>query len=330
MAGTGKAHLGQRGTARLSVADLVVEFEVKGGRSVRAVSGVSFELLPGETVGVVGESGCGKSSVARAVMHLPRPKSGTVRLDDVELSTLTDERLRRTRIGMQIIFQDPISSLNPRRKVRDLVMEGATIWRRGTSPEREAKARGVLESVGLDPATVWQRRPHELSGGQCQRVSIARALMMEPEVLICDEILSSLDVSVQSQLLNLLKATKRERGLSMLFISHDLGVVKNISDRILVMYLGKVCEVVDVEVLDRDATHHPYTQLLLESVPKVTGSRITPIAVGAAQDLPSPLDPPSGCRFRTRCPLATGRCAEEEPQLEKRLPGQYVACHNLA
>jgi peptide/nickel transport system ATP-binding protein len=328
MAGTGTAHL-RESDARLTVEDLVVEFRAKGGRTVRAVSGVSFDVLPGETLGIVGESGCGKSSVARAVMHLPAPVSGRVRLGSVSLGELDAGALRRSRVALQIVFQDPVSSLNPRRKVKDLVQEGASIWGQGSSSARASAARDVLDAVGLDPDVVWNRRPHELSGGQCQRVSIARALVMEPELLICDEILASLDVSVQAQLLNLLRTAKGERRLSMLFIAHDLAAVKNISDRVLVMYLGKVCEVLDVGVLDRQVVHHPYTRLLLDSVPVVQASRVAP-SREAAQDLPSPLNPPSGCRFRTRCALATERCAAEEPVLERKSDGQFVACHEVA
>ncbi|MBF8186296.1 ABC transporter ATP-binding protein [Nonomuraea sp. K274] len=329
MAGTGKAHLRDDG-ARLTVQDLVVEFRTKGDQTVRAVSGVSFDVLPGETLSIVGESGCGKSSVARAVMHLPAPTSGQVRLNAQNLGSLDKQALRRSRVAMQIIFQDPVASLNPRRKVKDLVQEGVSIWGRGTAESRDQDTRDVLDSVGLDPDVVWNRRPHELSGGQCQRVSVARALLMEPELLICDEILASLDVSIQAQMLNLLRETKAQRQLSMLFIAHDLAVVKNISDRILVMYLGKVCEVIDVEALDRPATHHPYTQLLLDSVPSIHASRVAPAKAPAGQDLPSPLNPPSGCRFRTRCPLATPRCAVEEPRLERKQDDQFIACHEVA
>ncbi|GAA0995753.1 dipeptide ABC transporter ATP-binding protein [Acrocarpospora macrocephala] len=329
MAGTGKAHL-RDGGARLTVKDLVVEFRTKGDQRVQAVSGVSFDVLPGETLSIVGESGCGKSSVARAVMHLPAPTDGAVQLNALDLGSLDKKALRRSRVAMQIVFQDPVASLNPRRKVKDLVQEGASIWGRGTAKSRDRDAREVLDAVGLDPDVVWNRRPHELSGGQCQRVSIARALVMEPDLLICDEILSSLDVSIQAQMLNLLRETKAQRQLSMLFIAHDLAVVKNISDRILVMYLGKVCEVLDVEALDRPATHHPYTQLLLESVPTVGSSRVVPSKAPAGQDLPSPLNPPSGCRFRTRCPLATPRCAVEEPRLERKSDDQFIACHEVA
>ena len=206
MAGTGTAHL--RGAdARLVVENLVVEFPTKAG-TVQAVSGVSFDVLPGETLGIVGESGCGKSSVARAVMYLPAPVAGRVKLDEQELGDLDRRGLRRTRVAMQIVFQDPVASLNPRRKVKDLVIEGSTIWHQGTAQSRAAKAREVLDAVGLDPDVVWNRRPHELSGGQCQRVSIARALVMEPGLMICDEILASLDVSVQAQMLNLLREAK--------------------------------------------------------------------------------------------------------------------------
>jgi peptide/nickel transport system ATP-binding protein len=326
MAGSGVAHLRPEAEQVLTVEDLVVEFPAKGGHTVHAVSGVSFDLLDGETLGILGESGCGKSSAGRAVMQLPPPTSGSVRLGKEELTGLKAPTVRERRARMQMIFQDPVSSLNPRRKVKDLVAEGPRIW--GKEVTRE-QIESVLRAVGLDPAVVWERRPHELSGGQCQRLCIARALMLDPQVLICDEPVSSLDVSVQAQILNLLEDTKKRYGLSMVFIAHDLAVVKNISDRIMIMYLGKVCEVLPASSLAEHAMH-PYTQLLLESVPDTAptpGEAVT-IAQRTTGELPSPLNPPSGCRFRTRCPLATEECAAVEPQLREVEQGHFLACHN--
>ncbi|MFE6508395.1 ABC transporter ATP-binding protein [Nocardioides sp. NPDC057767] len=326
MAGTGTAHLRPDQGPVLSVDEMVVEFPVGRGQKVHAVSGLSLDLLPGETLGILGESGCGKSTAGRAVMQLPSPTSGTVRLGDHELTGLGSRPLRKARSRMQMIMQDPTSSLNPRRKVKDLVTEGLSIWGfEGTKDEKEALVRETLSAVGLDPDVVWDRRPHELSGGQCQRVCIARALMMNPTVLICDEPVSSLDVSVQAQILNLLERTRERYDLSMVFIAHDVSVVKNISDRVMVLYLGKACEVIPSGRIDADAAH-PYTQMLLASIPGAGDREISSSA--AAVELPSPLDPPSGCRFRTRCPLATERCAAEEPELREVRPGQYVACHH--
>ncbi|QKG21962.1 ABC transporter ATP-binding protein [Actinomadura verrucosospora] len=319
MAGTGTTHL-RSGDRVLSVEDLVVEFPAGRGRRVHAVSGISFDLLDGETLGILGESGCGKSSAGRAVMQLPPPTAGSVRLNGAELTGLAPAALRERRKEMQMILQNPVAALNPRRKVADLVAEGPSV--RGRRPERP-RIEAALEAVGLDPATVWDRRPHELSGGQCQRVCIARALMLDPRVLILDEPVSSLDVSVQAQILNLLEDTGKRLGLSMVFIAHDLAVVKNVSDRIMVMYLGKVCEVIPSAALAGSALH-PYTRLLLASVPEAPQGDAEP---GAAE-LPSPLDPPSGCRFRTRCPLATDLCAKEEPKLRQTADGHHVACHH--
>ncbi|TDD08838.1 ABC transporter ATP-binding protein, partial [Nonomuraea deserti] len=237
MAGSGNAHLRPRDEVLLRVEDLVVEFPAGRGRTVRAVSGVSFDLARGETLGIVGESGCGKSSAARALVQLPPPRSGSVRLDGLELTALRGEALRRTRRRLQMIFQDPISSLNPRRRVREIVGEGPRVWDLPGDRVDE-----VLEAVGLDPEAAAVRRPHEFSGGQCQRISIARALILDPEVVICDEPVSALDVSVQAQILGLLEDLKDRYRLTLVFIAHDLAVVKNVSDRIMVMYLGKVCE----------------------------------------------------------------------------------------
>lgn len=325
MAGTGKAHLRTGEGAVLEAEDVTVRYAISRGRSVHAVSGVSLDVLPGETLGLVGESGCGKSSMAKAVMQLPAPTAGSIRLGGTELTSLKPEELRRTRPKLQMLFQDPISSLNPHRRVKDIVAEGLSIWgRRGH--ETTTQIEETLAAVGLDPQAVWERRPSELSGGQCQRLSIARALMLNPQMLVCDEPVSALDVSVQAQILNLLEDAKERYGLSMLFIAHDLSVVKNISDRVMVMYLGKVCEVAPSDGLHRRAAH-PYTLLLLESIP--TPETVT---VGVdwevIGDLPSPLNPPSGCRFRTRCPLATDQCAVEEPVLREVHQGHFVACHH--
>lgn len=305
----------------LAVENLVVTFPVSGG-SVSAVADISFEVREGETLGILGESGCGKSSAGRAVMQIPSPTSGSVRLDGRELTGLSRKDLRTERSSMQMIFQDPVSSLNPRRKVKDLVAEGPRI--RGEKVTDE-QIRALLSEVGLDPESVWDRRPHELSGGQCQRVCIARALMMRPRLLICDEPVSSLDVSVQAQILNLLEDAKDERALSMVFIAHDLAVVKNISDRVMIMYLGKICEIIPSGTLVDEAIH-PYTRLLLSSVPGTDDSVSDEVPVPLGE-LPSPLNPPSGCRFRTRCPLATDKCAAEEPVLERISPDHEIACH---
>jgi peptide/nickel transport system ATP-binding protein len=309
----------------LRVDELVVEFRTRGG-TVHAVSGISLDILPGETLGLVGESGCGKSTTGRAIIQLPPPTAGTVRFDGVDLTRLKGDALRQLRTRLQLIFQDPISSLNPRRRVRDILAEPMRIWKRGTAAEQEQVVRETLEAVGLDPEASMDRRPHQFSGGQCQRISIARALVTEPKLLICDEPVSALDVSVQAQILNLLQDLKARYGLTMVFIAHDLAVVKNVSDRVVVMYLGKICEVAGP---DRLYAHpaHPYTEALLRSIP-VPDPQVRPAAQEAVKgELPSPIDPPSGCRFRTRCPYAQERCVHEEPQLREVAPGQYVACH---
>ena len=326
MAGSGTAHL-RPGETLVRAEHLVVEFPAPGRHRLQAVSDVSLDVAKGETLGLVGESGCGKSTTGRALAMLQPPTSGSVRLDGAELTTLSHAELRRARTKVQLVFQDPISSLNPRRRILDAVTDPLDIWGMGTRAERRAKARTTLDAVGIDPDVAGTRRPVELSGGQCQRVSIARALMLDPELLICDEPVSSLDVSVQAQILNLLHDLKAERGLTMLFIAHDLAVVHNISDRVAVMYLGKLCEVATPEALFT-RPEHPYTEALLSSVPVPD-----PAAAGVDDrrllrgDLPSPLDPPSGCRFRTRCPYAQPRCAEEEPVMRELDPGQFVACH---
>jgi peptide/nickel transport system ATP-binding protein len=308
----------------LTVDHLVVEF-TSGRQTVHAVSDISFAVRTGETLGLVGESGCGKSTTGRALVQVQRPTSGSVTYRGQELNKLSGRQLRRVRTKIQMIFQDPISSLNPRRRVKDIVAEPLVIWGRGTKQERSVKVREMLESVGIDPDTAGDRRPGEFSGGQCQRISIARALMADPDLLICDEPVSALDVSVQAQILNLLADLKAQFGLTMVFIAHDLAVVKNVSDRVAVMYLGKLVEVCGSDELYRAAAH-PYTEALLASIPEPDPDH-TSDHKGLTGELPSPLNPPSGCRFRTRCPYAQDRCTEEEPPLRDIAPGHQVACH---
>ena len=461
MAGTGTAHLRDPSEVILRAENLVVEFPVgRTGLKVHAVSGISLDVKEGETLGLVGESGCGKSTTGRALMQFPSPTGGSVTFEGDELTEKHGEDLREVRTRMQMIFQDPISSLNPRRKVGDIVAEALAIWARPKSEQRSAAttavgaiafvialvfalnavglvtagiafmfgyedhgvlpgvgiiivaavvfvaallflgiARGlwnrtadgrgqalggfgglvvvaavlwsagvgffpvlgcavlflivygllqtpggkddfpgigqegndlvdeVLSSVGLDPAVARAKRPHEFSGGQCQRISIARALVLDPKLIICDEPVSALDVSVQAQILNLLEDMKARYGLTLVFIAHDLAVVKNVSDRVAVMYLGKLCEVAPPDLLYERAAH-PYTEALLSAIP-VPDPEVRPegVAEKLQGDLPSPIAPPSGCHFRTRCPKAQDRCAEEEPIIREVGQGQYVACH---
>jgi peptide/nickel transport system ATP-binding protein len=325
MAGTGVAHLRSKEDALLRVEDLRVSFPTAAGL-VQAVAGVSLDLLPGETLGLVGESGCGKSTTGRAVLQLPPPTSGRVDFEGVDLTSLGGSALRGVRPKLQCVLQDPISSLNPRRRVRDIVREPLRIWGRGTEAEQLARVDEVLDAVGLDPDTAGSKRPHEFSGGQCQRISIARALVLDPSLLICDEPVSALDVSVQAQILNLLEDMKARYGLTMVFIAHDLAVVRNISDRVAVMYLGKLCEVGAPDSVYR-SPRHPYTAALLRSIP-VPDPTVRPSPAGLLRgDLPSPIDPPSGCPFRTRCPRAVGLCAAEAPTMRQMADGHFVACH---
>ncbi len=329
MAGTGTAHL--RDSSLLRVEDLVVEFAAGGGRKVHAVSGISLDVVEGETLGLVGESGCGKSTTGKAIIQMPPPTGGRVLLAGEELTDLRGEELRRVRTWLQMIFQDPISSLNPRRPVEKIVGEGLDIWSIGTPEERASKVDALLGAVGIDPERARGRRRHEFSGGQCQRISIARAVIMEPKVLICDEPVSALDVSVQAQIINLLEEMKERYRLTMIFIAHDLAVVKNVSDRVAVMYLGKLCEVGDPDVVYARPAH-PYTEALLAAIP-VPDPQVRPTRDGILQgELPSPIDPPTGCRFRTRCPRAAAICASDEPIMravsgDHGGPDHFVACH---
>jgi oligopeptide/dipeptide ABC transporter ATP-binding protein len=455
MAGSGTAHLRPEGEALLRVDNLVVEFPVgHSGLKVHAVSNISLDVKDGETLGLVGESGCGKSTTGKAIMQLPPPNGGRVQFEGHEMTSLHGDELRRTRTRMKMIFQDPISSLNPRRKVEDIISEGLRIATEfeqrtdetpgilnlaailafvlggiaavgviitliasifsglslagllvllvlvaavgvvgfwwywigmglraqirgarsaaftlagvffvlsgvlllagvypaglallitialvvllltpaarnafpGKPPGLDEKIDEMMATVGLDPGLQRGRRPFEFSGGQCQRISIARAVITEPKLIICDEPVSALDVSVQAQILNLLEDMKHRYGLTLIFIAHDLAVVKNVSDRIVVMYLGKICEVAAPDLLYKQPAH-PYTAALLAAIP-VPDPNVTPDErKQVAGEIPSPVAPPSGCRFRTRCPKAQDRCAQEEPEIREIAAGQFVACH---
>jgi len=309
----------------LSVERLVRRFRRDDGRVVTAVDGVSFEVAHNETLGLVGESGCGKSSLARALMQLPPPDSGSVRVDGRDLSGLSPGERREAKRRLQIVFQDPISSLNPRRRIADIVAEPLSIWGAGGADDHRERVVAALGEVGFDADTVWSRRPHELSGGQCQRVAIARALMLEPTVLVLDEPVSALDVSVQAQILNLLLDIRSRRAFSMIFISHDLAVIRNVCDRVAVMYLGTIVEVGATEAV-YGHPRHPYTRALLDSV--LAPGQPLPDEEVIRGELPSLLDPPSGCRFRTRCPRASERCAAEPPALTSSGASHLTACHH--
>lgn len=327
MAGTGTAHLHDGDDVILTVRDLVVEFRIgHTGLKVHAVSGISIDVLRGETLGLVGESGCGKTTTGRAMLQLPPPTSGSILFDGTDLSELNAKELRAVRTRMQMIFQDPISSLNPRRKVRDIVTEPLVIHGRGTPVDRSTRVDKALEEVGIDPQRAAESRPHEFSGGQCQRISIARALVLDPDLIICDEPVSALDVSVQAQVLNLLEDLKKAHGLTLVFIAHDLAVVKNVSDRIAVMYLGKMCEVAPSDSLYHSPAHH-YTRVLLDSIPIADpeADSSSPEVVGEPA---SPVLPPPGCRFNPRCPAADDVCRTTEPVLAEVRPHHFVACHH--
>jgi oligopeptide/dipeptide ABC transporter ATP-binding protein len=321
------------GEPLLSVRDLVHDFHTRGG-VVQAVSGVSFDVAPGETLGIVGETGSGKSTLAHCVLQAPRPASGSVTFRGAELTTLRGTRLLQARRHLQMVFQDPFGSLDPKWTVRGLVEEPLIAYRTGGRAARRQRVEEVLELVGLDPAGHGRRHPRELSGGQAQRVAIARAVALSPALLICDEPVSSLDVLIQAQVLNLFERLRAELGLSYLFIAHDLALVKQVSDRVAVMYLGKLCEVGPGETVYREPLH-PYTRALLDSIPGTEPGATRAAPDGPAGRIsrvirgepPSPIHPPSGCRFRTRCPRAQELCAAEEPPMRELAAGHSVACH---
>ncbi|MBI3524206.1 MAG: ATP-binding cassette domain-containing protein [Betaproteobacteria bacterium] len=308
----------------LRVVDLVRDYERSDGLRLQAVSGVNLVVRRGETLGLVGESGCGKSSLGRAILQLPPPTSGAVFFEGQDLTKLDRGTLRRCRRHLQMVFQDPISSLNPRRRVGEIVAEPLRIWDAAPSEEIRRRVCEVLEIVGFSPEEVWDRKPHEFSGGQCQRISLARAVVLTPALLICDEPVSALDASVQAQILNLLQEMKTRYRLTMMFISHDLAVVKNVSDRVAVMYLGKIVETGPTELIYRRPRHH-YTRALMDSI--LTVQSKLPEQEALAGELPSALDPPGGCRFRTRCPRCEAKCAQLEPPLADIEQGHAVACH---
>jgi peptide/nickel transport system ATP-binding protein len=327
MAGSGTAPLRDASQVLLRVVHLVRTYQAQGGRKVHALSDVSFDVAQGETLGVVGESGCGKSTLARSLLMLPPPTSGTIHFQGELLTTKRGEQLRQLRPRLQMIFQDPLASLNPRHTVLEIVTAPLLVHAIGTPTERQVRVGDALASVGLDTDVVGTRRPHELSGGQCQRVSIARALVLRPALLICDEPVSSLDVSVQAQVINLLEAAKAAYALTLLFISHDLAVIKTISDRVMVMYLGKVCELGPVASI-YSRPKHPYTATLLEAIPIADPALARRPRRLPSGETPSPLELPSGCRFNTRCPKASALCRQREPEIRGSEAHGYFACHH--
>ncbi|HEY7876877.1 MAG TPA: ABC transporter ATP-binding protein [Gemmatimonadaceae bacterium] len=317
--------------ALLSVRHLVKHFPTSAGilrrrtGTVRAVDDISFDVQPGETVGLVGESGCGKTTTGRTILRLIEPTAGEIHFDGVDVRTLDSEALRRLRRQMQIIFQDPFSSLNPRMTVGAIVREGLTVHKLAEGAAAESRVRELLDEVGLRP-DVASRYPHEFSGGQRQRVGIARALAVQPRFIVCDEPVSALDVSVQAQVINLLEDLQRQRGLAYLFIAHDLSVVEHIADRVAVMYLGKIVELATAATLYRQPLM-PYTKALLSAVPVPDPTRARRRII-LSGDVPSPAHPPSGCAFHPRCPhpLKDEACTRIVPPLEEKAPGHWVAC----
>ena len=331
--GTSAGTVGKR--VLVEVRGLKKYFPIKSGivfqrevAAVKAVDGISFDIYEGETLGLVGESGCGKSTTGRTILQLHRATAGSVKFEGEELTTLKGEALRKMRRKMQMIFQDPYASLNPRMSVGRIVAEPLVVHNIGTKKEREERVAELLELVGLNPYFV-RRYPHEFSGGQRQRIGLARALALNPKFIVADEPISALDVSIQAQVVNLLQKLQEDLGLTYLFIAHDLSMVRHLCNRVAVMYLGKIVEIADSEELYTNPLH-PYTQALLSAVPVpdpvVEEKRQRIILKG---DVPSPVNPPKGCHFNTRCPVSVDVCYEEDPELVEVLPGHWVACHRV-
>ena len=296
----------------------------KKGQTVKAVDDVSFEIMKGETFGVVGESGCGKSTLGRTLIRLQQPTDGHIYLNGTDIAGLKGAQLTEMRKEAQIIFQDPSACLNPRRTIKQILMEPFEIHNLKGKIDVDAKIMELLQLVGLDSYHL-SRYPHELSGGQKQRIGIARALALEPQIIICDEAVSALDVSVQAQVLNLLQELKEKLGLTYFFISHNLNVVYQVSDRVGVMYLGKMVEIANYDQL-YEKRYHPYTEALLSAIPQVDQEEQKE-RIHLEGEVPSPYDPPSGCHFHTRCPKACDKCRQTAPELKEVAPGHYVACH---
>jgi oligopeptide transport system ATP-binding protein len=316
----------------LRVDNLVKHFPIYQGvirrqvGAVHAVDGVSFDVYKGETLGLVGESGCGKSTTGRTILRLYKPTDGHVYYDGTDLASLSEKEMRKMRRKLQIIFQDPYASLNPRMTVADIIGEPLIVHKVASGKEVQERVQELLALVGLNPAFA-DRYPHEFSGGQRQRISVARSLSLQPDLIICDEPVSALDVSIQAQVINLLEDLQEQFGLTYLFSAHDLSVVRHISNRVAVMYLGVIMELAERNEL-YDHPLHPYSQALLSAVPipdPVAEERRQRVILEG--DVPSPVNPPSGCRFRTRCPIAEGICAEEKPEWREVKPGHFVACH---
>lgn len=293
-------------------------------QTVKAVDDISFKLYPGETLSIVGESGCGKSTTGRSILRLDEPTEGEVLFNGTSMTTLSKKELRSMRGDIQVIFQDPYASLNPRQTIRKMLQEAMTIQKVMPKEQMEARLLELMSLVGLRPEYL-ERYPHEFSGGQRQRIGIARALCVNPKVIICDEAVSALDVSIQAQIINLLKGMQRDLDLTFLFISHDLSVVRHISDRVIVMYLGTIVEIADKDSLF-DSPSHPYTKALLSAIPSIDEQHKKNRII-LKGDVPSPIDPPTGCRFHTRCPFATDHCKKEVPALRSLSATHQVACH---